>query len=314
MSSTTPEGRGPDWLAVAENNVPGWTALSGPRALRGLAFAAVLLYVAAVALRPLNANDLFWHLASGREILASRSIPRADPFSFAGDGGPWVDHEWLWQAAAHGVYATAAGGRGPTPDAKGGYALILFGVLTVLAAFCIALWALAREDLPAGAIAALGLVAAEVARERMMVRPETASLLFLAVFLYLLGRGEPGLRRGVRLALVAAVWANVHPAALLAPVLVLLHGLGSDGRDRGTRGPWRERLGVLLEALLAGLGTLVNPFGAALWTVPFKLSTLVRTQAFFNPEWLRPPLARFPLFYVAVLAAGLLPWSNQSVR
>jgi hypothetical protein len=57
------------------------------------------------------------------------------------------------------------------------------------------------------------------------------------------------------------------------------------------------------------LGTFLNPFGGKLWTVPFKLATLVKTETFYNPEWLRPPIGRFPLFYVAfgiALAAGLV--------
>src|SRR2546425_10879589 len=76
-----------------------------------LACLAVLVYVAAVAIRPLNANDLFWHLAAGRHILDTGSIPRTDPFSFASDGGGWIDHEWLWQVGAQALYTVAKAGR-----------------------------------------------------------------------------------------------------------------------------------------------------------------------------------------------------------
>ncbi len=313
MSTTRPEGR--SGAGLPEGAPPGGDVRgrAGPRTLLLVAGAAVLFYAAAVAFRPLNANDLFWHLATGREILATRSIPSTDPFSFAADGGPWVDHEWLWQIAAQGLYAAVAAGRGPAPDPLAGCALILFGAALVAAAFLAAVWVLARDGLPAGAIAAMGLLAAELARERMMVRPETASLLFLALVLLLLESARPGLRRALALAGIVALWANVHPAALLAPLLVLLHGLGgcfgsasgagADGALRARRpGAWA---GLLLETALAGLGTLVNPYGAALWAVPFKLSTLVKTQAFYNPEWLRPPLARFPLFHLALAATAV---------
>ena len=52
---------------------------------------------------------------------------------------------------------------------------------------------------------------------------------------------------------------------------------------------------------IALAGTLVTPYGWRLWNVPFQLNTLVRTPAFYNPEWLPPPLARFPVFWAAVV-------------
>src|SRR4029077_11692131 len=131
-------------------------------------------------------NDLFWHLASGREILASGSIPHSDPFSFASDPGPWIDHEWLWQTAAQSVYAWASNGRGPAPDETADRALILAGAILVAAAFGLALRRLVWAFLPGAVIGGLGMLAAEIARERLMVRPETASLLFLALFLTIL--------------------------------------------------------------------------------------------------------------------------------
>ena len=80
-----------------------------PRPGLALAAAGVLvatLYAGAVAFHPLDANDLFWHLATGRLILEKREIPRTDPFSFASDRIPWMDHEWLWQVAAQKAYET----------------------------------------------------------------------------------------------------------------------------------------------------------------------------------------------------------------
>jgi hypothetical protein len=73
----------------------------------------------------------------------------------------------------------------------------------------------------------------------------------------------------------------------------------------GTRSTWSLAIWILLEAVAAALATLVTPYGAALWRVPFQLSRLVRTTAFYNPEWLRPPPERFPLFWIAAAAVVL---------
>jgi|GEM_PF-985001 len=303
------------------------------RAARGLLVAAaavVALYAGAISYRPLNAYDLFWHLATGREILADHAVPDRDPFSFASDPVRWVDHEWLWQAGAQRLYDAANGmapsrpPEGPPTDA-GMLALILLGVVTVALAFFVAAWGLGQDGMPAAGVVLAGLLAAEVARERLMVRPETASLFFLALFLALLGTsdsrgGRSAWRRGLALGAVAALWANVHPAALIAPAIVILHAAGARWGARVDRafaaepsattpvellprGAWLA--GTLLAAGFAAAGTLVNPYGWRLWTVPFKLAALVKTKTFYNPEWLPPPAALFPLFYAALGLAVL---------
>ena len=44
-------------------------------------------------------SDLWWHLAAGREIVAQRSVPTLDHFSFTFAGRPWTHDEWLWSTA-----------------------------------------------------------------------------------------------------------------------------------------------------------------------------------------------------------------------
>lgn len=272
-----------------------------------LAVVSALLYVAAITVRPLNANDLFWHLATGREILRTGSLPRTDPFSFTSGGAAWIDHEWLWQVAAQGIDAASGQRPGQPPAVPANLALILSGELVCLAAFGLGLLHAARKDLPVAALAGFGLLAAEAARDRLMVRPETASLGFLAIFLAILGSRTPGLRRGLLLAFVTAVWANVHPAVLLSPVLVFLWTIGelSSRKLAASELPRERPLGaltrLLAEPLAVAAGTLLNPYGWHLWTVPFQLRGLVKNAAFYNPEWLPPPLARFPFFYACAL-------------
>ena len=46
-----------------------------------------------------NDGDTSWHLASGRLILDTWSIPHTDPFSFTFAGHAWTAHEWLAEVA-----------------------------------------------------------------------------------------------------------------------------------------------------------------------------------------------------------------------
>src|SRR2546426_308889 len=68
--------------------------------------AGILLALLAAAMvcwlwKPLqHANDIWWHLASGRYMVQHGLLPRTDVFSFTANGRPWINHEWLFQIAA----------------------------------------------------------------------------------------------------------------------------------------------------------------------------------------------------------------------
>src|SRR5438067_11349702 len=58
--------------------------------LRWMLFVAIFSLAAVPPLDP----DLWWHLANGRLIVATGSIPHLDLSSSSAAGHPWVMHEW----------------------------------------------------------------------------------------------------------------------------------------------------------------------------------------------------------------------------
>src|SRR5262249_61264021 len=56
----------------------------------------------------LQAPGTGWHLATGRYILATHSIPHHDIFSFTASGRPWVTYYWLFDTA--GAWLERLGG------------------------------------------------------------------------------------------------------------------------------------------------------------------------------------------------------------
>lgn len=239
-----------------------------------------------MALFPVSSYDVWWHLAAGRWIVAHRAVPRADPFSFTAAGHEWIDHEWLFQLAAYGAHGLAGVGG-----------LITLRVVVAVAVALLLMQFVRREaGLTAPAAALLLLPWLLVARVRLLVRPELATLLLAAIVLTTLlrRRDHPaGWRELWWLPLLFVPWANLHAGAILG-LLLLAAVLAGELGQRAVEGlrppasprPPVVRPGPLLGTLAAATACcLVNPFGARVLSVPFELTALVRDGPYHNAEW-----------------------------
>ncbi|MCI0340971.1 MAG: hypothetical protein L0216_07425 [Planctomycetales bacterium] len=218
-------------------------ALAAASAALGVAALDLLLAVAG----PVATEDVFWHVAAGRTLLALGGRPPGDPFSFTAAETPWSLQEWLF----HVVAAAAHGAAGPA-------GLRVLGTALWLGAFAALAWGI-RRALPDPALAlAAGGLALVLLRHRVQVRPEALSVLGLGLLLpRLLATDPPPPSRG-RLALLAAgvaLWTNAHAVALVAPVLLALAAGG--GALAGARGP-ALRADLLAAGVAAG-ATFATP-------------------------------------------------------
>jgi len=227
-----------------------------------------LLLVAALQVHTLDDADTWWHLASGRLIAAERAVAHADPFSYTAPGAPWINRQWLFDLAAYGSWV-AGGPAGP---------ILLAGIL-FLAGFA-ALYTLARRRLPAWAAALLVVLAAETAVERFTVRPEAATICFLALYLVVLDGATLGMPGLAALVLLQVLWANLHALSVLGLVAL---GAKLAGAAAGLWLPlpegWRRasrrdaatvaRLGAATAVAIAA--QIATPFGLAGALFPLRL-------------------------------------------
>ncbi len=278
---------------------------------RAFVLGLLLLLACAASLTPIRSYDYWWHLATGRFILEHRAVPRVDPFSFTAAGTPWVDHEWLFQILAYLGHTLAGPGALVTLKTA---AIMLLGLLMAEH--------LRREGHgPAGTALILTPVLVGAAF-RFDVRPELATLILAPLVLHLVLRARDRGRRGPLIAvpLLVALWSNLHPGAILAPVFL---GLGllctavaeaiprrSGEAAAGAR--FAPRLAFLTVA--ATLGTGLNPYGFRIYTVPFEVSRLLASLPSPNLEWQRPAPSQFPLFWTAAAAFVLvaLVWVRRA--
>src|ERR1035441_7747985 len=187
-------------------------------------------------------SDAGWHIRTGEPILATGTLPRIDPYSFTRGGQPWFAWEWLADAGVGGIHRTFG----------------LRGVAVFYAAAISAgvwLWfrlhlALGGNFLVACAMAPLLLSTCNI---HWLARPHVLSWIFLLLAIF---PRKPNL---IVVALVTALWANVHASFFFAPVIALLFAL----EDR-----W-----YLKVAGVAAVAPLLNPCGPQLYVHVFRYLT-----------------------------------------
>src|SRR5215218_8203843 len=116
--------------------------------------------------------DLWWHLQTGQDIVASRAIPQTDIYSFTKAGSEWVTHEWLSEVL---IYATfrVAGWAG---------LLILFPALIAFAFYLAYRRCAGKPYIAAFAI----LLAVTSSSPLLGIRPQMITLLLASMFITLL--------------------------------------------------------------------------------------------------------------------------------
>jgi hypothetical protein len=193
-------------------------------------------------------NDLWGHLLFGRDILASRTIPRLDTYAYTTIGQPWVNHEWLSQVLMATVY-----------DRAGSAGLLVSKFAITTTTFLLLLAHVRRHTQSPHVRGVIGLLAIAVLARGFGIRPQVFTYFFVALTLLLLdeyGRG----RRSVLWLLpgMFLIWVNLHGGFVLGLGIVGLFAgadlLGGDGRSFW---PW-------IAFIASAAVTSLNPYGPRL--------------------------------------------------
>ncbi|MDZ4696433.1 MAG: hypothetical protein SGI86_14905 [Deltaproteobacteria bacterium] len=281
-----------------------------------VALGAVLLGVAALATYEISDPDLGFHLATGRNILATGHWPDRNVLSFAEPNQPWVLQqgvpavvfEWLWQK----------GGAVALITAKALMVALTFGLVFL------ATMALGVRPLLGAVVVLFGAWSCAF---RFVERPLIFSNLMLALVIWSMVRAwrapEGGRWRWLVAAQIAtAIACNLHAGAVFSVLLLclccgclwaspILHRqrLGSMALEPAG---WRPAVAVAatlaLALSLAGLAlALYHPFPLRVLEIPFRMGAdafLAEHLIEFRPPW-RFPFAVMKGYWI-FLGAGLV--------
>lgn len=219
---------------------------------------------------PIADGDIFWHLASGREILSSKQFLLSDPFSYTTPGIQWIDIHWLFQVISYLIFSLT------------GYYGLLFFKSVIIASSVFLLFSLHRT-LPSMIITAvLFLFSFYQCRYLVPLRPGILTLLYLSVFILLLENFQKTLHVKFLLPLIPLqiLWVNTQGLFMIGPSVSGLYmlGIATDSiiRSKGLVKilsfiRTQKSVGVLVVFLLLCIAGLITPYGTKGLLFPFRL-------------------------------------------
>ena len=245
--------------------------------------------------------DLWGHLRFGHDVVATRTIPHTDVYSFTSDRS-WVNHEWLAEALMYGAFA-----------AGGVTGLVVFKAVLVMAMLMVVFRSLGRFNPSAQAYAAVGVVAVAGTLWRIQtIRPQLFSLLLFAWdFSSSCRKRAAAVTRGlIAVPAIMGIWVNVHGGWLVGI------GVGNVDRPCGSRAKPAVAASrhVVRGGCQRGTRHAANPYGFRMWTF------LWTTVGFARPDILEwAPISAIPLgaavpWMVSVAAAGFVVARSQQSR
>jgi len=239
--------------------------------------------------------DVWLHLKTGEYILRNFKIPHTNTFDYPAANHPWLDIYWLFQIIIFFFYKfTGISG------------LILFKVAILV----LAIWYLYKTANVAGVSPSINafciLLVILTANERFVVRPEIFSLLFIALYLYIL-QAYISQRRDILwiIPLLQILWVNTHGLFFLG---IVIYGLFLIDRifmciTKNTN--LKETKKLFFIFFLSLLGCFLNPYTYHVF--PF-LKGMHTALAFKNiPELISPfsPNLRIEQIFFYKLLIGI---------
>ena len=304
-----PEDEGPKARPAPHLERPGLPPWAAGLADGGL-LVLFLVLTFLLGVFPLKDVDFYWHLKTGDLIRQTGQVPHTDLFTFTRVGEPWIDLHWVFQVAISWIYEKGG-------SAQGGIIALNLAKCVVTCLAVLLLVTARRRDWPVWVILLVWLPPLLLLGGRMYVRPETLTLLYLAIFLAVVTRWDRHPALALILPLVQVAWVNSQGLFVLGPIVLVCALIDAVLRP-GAFGPDRRRwwavIGIASVATLAAC--LVNPYGITGALYPLQLAATMSSPVFSKhiaelmpiPAFIREAgLRNLPLqLHLMTMAAGAL--------
>jgi hypothetical protein len=281
------------------------------RSLKIITAACFIVFFAVSFYKPIEFEDGWWHLATGRWIVEHGQVPHEDPFAFTEERSPWVLTQWLGSTLYYLSYLC-----GGYEGVKLFRAFLFLGIIGIFLFY-------SRRQLPFPLLVLLGFFLYGALQTRCLIRPDVFNYIFIQVFLiglFAYSRDRDPKQLWI-LSASGCLWGNLHLGSFVFGGLLL--GLGVLGSAVQTLraylnkqqevSRWARDLKLFAVTLGVYLISLaVSPYGIEALIYPFKVflfSNFINFYQFNNVvvEQLPPTyiFSRQGLWACALIAGGL---------
>lgn len=235
---------------------------------------------------PIRPHDFWWHIAIGREILATGKIPIVDIYSYTAGGQVYPSYQmyWLMEVLLYSIYKF------------GGPAFVIFiHSLVISSAYFVIFW-ICKLTSKSWRIAAFSvLFAAALGINDWNVRPQGITFLLASLYLLAIYEYQESRQLGwlVVFPLGMVVWVNSHGTFLIGLVLMTIwfgQVIWDVIKSRSTKKQTDAKTLLLVPSITFGitiLTCLINPQGLGIVNY---LKTLTSNNMVQNlvTEWAPP--------------------------
>ena len=209
--------------------------------------------------RPIVNADIWWHLTTGKYIIAHKAIPYQDVFSYTVPGREWIDLSWLFQVIIFTLYHYC-----------GLYSLIVFKIMVGMIVFALLFRAgYSRHTYLISIGVFIGVLFS--AHYRFLLRPELLTFLYCSLYLYIVNRFKySGKTKALfLLPLIQVLWVNSHSLFILG-VIIMVCFWCAETITLITRGkvfvspPLLSQKDYIITTVVTGLViavNIINPYG-----------------------------------------------------
>lgn len=243
--------------------------------LNALTLISLWIFLALFFFRPIELDDVWWHLAVGKFIFVHRIVPQMDPFPFSTEQTPWVLTQWLGSCIYFLIFSIG-----------GEWGLVVFRDFLFLLILGIFFY-YARKKIPFLLLVLFIFILSLGLGTRCLLRPVTFNAIFIQIFLIVLLGYSKNIhsRKIFLLPLFGILWSNIHLGSFYCGALLIalfcfnewLQFFGLTLEGLSTKNRSEKRLHLQKGKLLLGIlifyifAFLINPYGLAGALHPWKV-------------------------------------------
>jgi len=277
-----------------------------------ICLALLVVFVSIYFYRPVETEDIWWHLKTGEWIFENKKVPRADLFPLEAEKiTKGISPQWLGSTIYYIVYR--AGGAAGLKLFRAILFLTIFGIFAVYS----------YRKTPTSLLILLILIMCYGLERRSNLRPYVFNYIFIQAFLIFLFSYQEKFKRKILFILPALslIWSNIMPMGsfvygnLLISIFLFSEtinflGLATKKGAVSERQSSSTRLKDYILILALHISTfLVNPYGLEGFLYPFKVFLVPNFINFYNLRniiyELQPPTYLFTLsgfwFYLLLI-------------